>query len=122
MSSGFDPFNDDDPMRIYKKILVGKVRFPRSFDSSSRSLIKHLLAKDLSKKYGNLKGGVNDIKHHRFFNGIHWQRLLQKSVPMAYLPKINDTRDFSHFPDYPESSTLPTQVKKSEDPFRTWDC
>jgi protein kinase A len=121
MSCGFDPFSDEDPMMIYQKILRGKVRFPRPFDSASRGLIKHLLVGDLSKRYGNLKGGVNDIKHHRFFSGTHWERLLQKSIPMAYLPKINDIRDFSHFTEYPDSLTLSVPIKKSEDPFRTWD-
>jgi protein kinase A len=32
MIAGIDPFNDDDPMAIYQKILKGKVKFPRSFD------------------------------------------------------------------------------------------
>jgi serine/threonine protein kinase len=32
MIAGIDPFNDDDPMAIYEKILKGKVKFPRDFD------------------------------------------------------------------------------------------
>ncbi len=32
MLAGIDPFNDDDPMAIYQKILKGKVKFARSFD------------------------------------------------------------------------------------------
>ena len=31
MVAGIDPFNDDDPMATYQKILKGKVRFPRDF-------------------------------------------------------------------------------------------
>ena len=29
---GIDPFNDEDPMAIYQKILKGKVKFPRNFE------------------------------------------------------------------------------------------
>ena len=29
MLSGIDPFNDDNPMNIYKKILRGRVKFPK---------------------------------------------------------------------------------------------
>lgn len=29
---GIDPFNDEDPMGIYQKILKGKVKFPKDFD------------------------------------------------------------------------------------------
>lgn len=32
MLAGIDPFNDEDPMAIYQKILKGKVKFPRNFD------------------------------------------------------------------------------------------
>lgn len=64
---GIDPFNDEDPMAIYQKILKGKVKFPRNFDKDAKSLVKHLLVADLTKRYGNLKGGANDIKTHRWF-------------------------------------------------------
>lgn len=55
MHSGIDPFNDEDPMGIYKNILRGKISFPSSFDKDAKSLVKHLLVADLSKRYGNLK-------------------------------------------------------------------
>jgi protein kinase X len=62
MIAGIDPFNDDDPMAIYQKILKGKVVFPKGFDKDGKSLVKHLLVADLSKRYGNLKArktGIN---------------------------------------------------------------
>ena len=62
--AGIDPFNDEDPMIIYQKILKGKVKFPSTFPSNAKSLVKHLLEHDLSKRYGNLKNGVKDIKNH----------------------------------------------------------
>jgi hypothetical protein len=52
--------------------LKGKVKFPRNFDKNAKSLVKHLLVADLSKRYGNLKNGANDIKNHRWFAGIDW--------------------------------------------------
>ena len=70
MIAGIDPFNDEDPMLIYQKILKGKIKFPSSFPSNGKSLVNHLLTQDLSKRYGNLKGGVNDIKNHRFFKEL----------------------------------------------------
>lgn len=48
-------------MAIYQNILKGKIKFPRDFDADAKSLVKHLLVADLTKRYGNLKGGVNDI-------------------------------------------------------------
>lgn len=43
MIAGIDPFSDDEPMLIYKNILKGVVKFPGSFDSDAKSLVKHLL-------------------------------------------------------------------------------
>lgn len=72
MNAGIDPFTDEDPMAIYQKILKGKIKFPRNFDKNAKSLVKHLLVADLSKRYGNLKNGANDIKNHRWFSSIDW--------------------------------------------------
>jgi hypothetical protein len=32
MLVGIDPFNDDDPMMIYQKIIKGKIKFPKTID------------------------------------------------------------------------------------------
>ncbi len=39
---------------------------------NAKSLVKHLLVSDLSKRYGNLKNGAADIKNHRWFSNIDW--------------------------------------------------
>jgi protein kinase A len=120
MLAGIDPFSDEDPMAIYQKILKGKVKFPRSFDNNGKSLVKHLLVADLTKRFGNMKGGVNDIKNHRFFSGFDWVRLLQKSMQMRYIPPIRSQNDSSNFSHYPDSPTLSPPLKRSDDPFIDW--
>lgn len=88
MIAGIDPFSDEDPMMVYQKILKGKIKFPSGFDSNAKSLVKHLLEGDLTKRYGNLKGGVNDIKNHRLFKGLDWDKLRSKELPAPYVPKV----------------------------------
>ena len=51
--------------------------------------MKHLLRRDLSKRFGNLKNGVEDIKSHRFFDKISWPNLLLKKLEAPYIPKID---------------------------------
>ena len=48
--------------------------------------MKHMLRRDLSKRYGNLKNGVEDIKNHRFFEHISMPNLLQKKITAPYVP------------------------------------
>jgi serine/threonine protein kinase len=88
MIAGIDPFSDEDPMMVYQKILKGKIKFPSGFDSNAKSLVKHLLEGDLTKRYGNLKGGVNDIRNHRLFKGLDWDKLKSKELPPPYVPKV----------------------------------
>ena len=61
MLAGIDPFSDKDAMSVYHNILKGKLRFPKGFDTDAKSLVKHLLVSDLSKRYGNLKNGTFPI-------------------------------------------------------------
>jgi protein kinase A len=67
-------------MNIYRKIINTKPRYPDGFDSRLKSLTKHLLRRDLSKRFGNLKDGAEDIKTHRFFEDINYDDLLKKKI------------------------------------------
>ena len=123
MIAGIDPFNDEDPMTIYQKILKGKVKFPRDFDKSAKSLVKHLLVADVTKRYGCLKGGVNDIKNHRWFKGFDWLALSEEktsSIEPPYRPTVSDPGDTSNFSEYPDSPEEPPRVPPEEDPFIKW--
>lgn len=88
MIAGIDPFNDDDTMGIYQKILKGKIKFPKEFDRDAKSLVKHLLVADVTKRYGCLKSGVSDIKTHRWFAKLDWAQLLLMKLPVPYAPTV----------------------------------
>ena len=120
MLVGIDPFSDEEPMAVYQNILKGKVKFPSNFDKDAKSLVKHLLVADLGKRYGNLKGGVNDIKEHRWFNDFDWKKLLQKSLKPPFIPRIKSDGDTSNYSQYPDSPDLPKMLKQNEDPFLNW--
>jgi serine/threonine protein kinase len=123
MLVGIDPFNDEEPLNIYKNILGGKIKFPSSVDSNAKSIIRHLVDPDLSKRYGNLKNGVKDIKEHRFFKKLDWSSLLAMSIKPPYTPKINSASDISHFTAYGSSdsdSKNVVAIKPIDDPFLEW--
>ena len=121
MLAGIDPFNDEDPMMIQQKILKGKIKFPSSFNSNAKSLVKHLLEQDLSKRYGNLKGGVNDIKNHRFFKNLDWNAVISYKVKPSYVPKVSGDGDVGNFSVYDDDSDMSTpSIKPNEDPFIDW--
>ena len=55
--------------------LYEKIKFTRNFDPLAKHLIKKLCKQDLSERYGNLIGGVNDIKKHKFFESINFKSI-----------------------------------------------
>lgn len=120
MMLGYTPFVDDDPMVIYQRVLKCKIKFPTGFSPNTKSLIKHLLTTDLSKRYGNLKRGVQDIKDHRFFKDIVFEDLLARKTKMRYIPNIKDKSDVSLFCNYDEPEFVSMSIVPSEDPFLLW--
>lgn len=115
--AGYPPFYADDPLGIYQKILDGKVKFPNHVEKPAKDLIKKLLQKDTTKRLGMLKNGVNDIKSHKWFNGLNWDDLearegLYQKGPISIAVKRDD--DTSHFDEFPDSFTEPKEIKPEE--------
>nr|XP_049603963.1 protein kinase, cAMP-dependent, catalytic, beta b isoform X2 [Syngnathus scovelli] len=80
MAAGYPPFFADQPIQIYEKIVSGKVRFPSHFSSDLKDLLRNLLQVDLTKRFGNLKNGVNDIKGHKWFATTDWIAIYERKA------------------------------------------
>lgn len=111
MAAGYPPFFADQPIQIYEKIVSGKVRFPSHFSSDLKDLLRNLLQVDLTKRYGNLKNGVNDIKSHKWFTSTDWIAIYQKKVEAPFIPKCKGPGDPSNFDDYDEE---PLRISATE--------
>lgn len=57
-----------------------QVRFPSHFSSDLKDLLRNLLQVDLTKRFGNLRNGVNDIKGHKWFATTDWIAIYQRKV------------------------------------------
>lgn len=64
----------------------------------------------MTKRYGNLKGGANDVKTHRWFGEIDWEQLVAKKIPAPYKPTIKSKGDTSNYSTYPDSTETPKSV------------
>jgi len=87
LTMGRPPFMDSDTYNVFKMILREKIPFPNGFPSETKSLIKHLTDHDLSKRFGNLINGTEDIRNHRFFRGLDFKQLDQMKLKPPYEPK-----------------------------------
>ncbi|XP_055887289.1 cAMP-dependent protein kinase catalytic subunit alpha isoform X2 [Biomphalaria glabrata] len=111
MAAGYPPFFADQPIQIYEKIVSGKVRFPSHFSSDLKDLLRNLLQVDLTKRFGNLKNGVNDIKGHKWFSTTDWIAIYQRKVEAPFVPKTKGAGDTGNFDDYEEE---PLRISSTE--------
>merc|ERR1712118_339660 len=93
MIVGQPPFCDEEPMGIYQKILAGKIYFPKYFDKNAKALVKKLVTADLSKRYGNLKAGSDDIIKHKWFADIDQEKMLKGEMKSPYQVDTKDAND-----------------------------
>uniref|UniRef100_A0A8D3E308 cAMP-dependent protein kinase n=1 Tax=Scophthalmus maximus TaxID=52904 RepID=A0A8D3E308_SCOMX len=117
MAAGYPPFFADQPIQIYEKIVSGKVRFPSHFSSDLKDLLRNLLQVDLTKRFGNLKNGVNDIKNHKWFSTTDWIAVYERKVEAPFLPKCRGPGDTSNFDDYEEEDIHVSQTEKCAKEF-----
>ncbi|CAB3408084.1 unnamed protein product [Caenorhabditis bovis] len=125
MAAGYPPFFADQPIQIYEKIVSGKVKFPSHFSNELKDLLKNLLQVDLTKRFGNLKNGVADIKNHKWFGSTDWIAIYQKKITPpsfskgdssgrlleALYPRVDGPADTRHFV---EEVTEPTEFVIAE--------
>ncbi|XP_060517552.1 cAMP-dependent protein kinase catalytic subunit beta-like isoform X2 [Cylas formicarius] len=103
MTAGFPPFTSNDPMRVYEKIIACKYKCPGFFTLELTDLVRNLLQVDLTRRYGNLRGGTADIKTHRWFQHTNFEGIFNKQIDPPFKPKTKNLSDTTNFDDYPET-------------------
>jgi len=110
------PFVDDNPMKIYQKILDGRIDYPTTLPGRAKDFISRLLTKNLSQRLGNLENGAVDVMKHPFFEGVNWKLVLEKKLQAPYYPQVDSQTDTKHFDKYDEESDTEDQ-EIPNDPF-----
>lgn len=100
MVAGYPPFFADQPIQIYEKIVSGRVRFPSHFTVDLKDLLKNLLQVDLTRRFGNLKSGVRDVKEHRWFKEIDFICIYEKNTQAPFIPRT-DKENYETYDEQP---------------------
>jgi cGMP-dependent protein kinase len=83
---GVLPFgeNEEEPYKIYEKVLEKKIGFSRvnEFKSAVKSVISQLLNTN-----PNLRG-EGGVKNHEFFEDVQWESIVSKDAASPYKPKL----------------------------------
>eukprot|EP00126_Sphaerothecum_destruens_P004667 Sdes_comp18310_c0_seq2m8023 len=118
MLAGYPPFFDENPFGIYEKILAGKLQFPQHFDINAKDMVKKLLTGDRTKRLGNLKGGADDIKKHKWFKGVDFDVVFKREAVSPIVPEISHPGDTRNFDKYSEPGEEASQ-DGAVDPFKS---
>lgn len=119
LCAGYSPFAVGDPeqMVMMERIVSGKFKMPSSFSHDLKSLVGNILQTDLTKRFGNLKNGVDDIKSHVWFKSINWWNLYNRNVEVPFVPKVSGPGDYSQFDKYDDVHMRVVEVDKYEKEF-----
>ncbi|KAH9281127.1 cGMP-dependent protein kinase 2 [Echinococcus granulosus] len=117
--TGSPPFTGMDPMKIYNIILRGidAIMFPPfQINRTATALIHRLCAQNPVERLGYGRGGIVDIKQHKYFQGFDWIGLCRGTLQAPILPKISGPTDVSNFDHYPDITDVPP------DELSGWDA
>lgn len=91
--------------------------YPKHFEHAETALISGFLKGDLTRRLGNMKGGVEEIKAQEYFDGMDFEAMYKKAVPSPYVPKVASPGDTSNFDKYPEEDVVWCDDPATTDPF-----
>lgn len=97
MLANRSPFIDRDTGKLFSNIVTGKYSCPLGFSGDVINLLRNILKVDVTRRYGNLKNGIRDIKKHLWFHDMDWCAAFDRQVIPPYVPVISHINDTSNF-------------------------
>jgi len=92
MISGYLPFKITRNEKITKNIYQKKIRMFPHFSKAARDLIKKLLVINPRKRIG-----YEQIKKHKFFKDINWEKIELRKIKPPFVPNVNESDIYKYF-------------------------
>jgi len=103
MTAGYPPFYAENPLEIYQKIVLGRIRYPPHFSKELKALLANLLQPDITRRAGALRAGPDEVKYNKWFEGLDWINLFQRTLPAPYVPPVAGLEDSQLYDRYEEA-------------------
>jgi protein kinase A len=121
---GSPPFWDENPMKIYSRIVDGRIPFAEAeISESAQSIIQGLCTVNPSERLGNIAGEAKSVKDHEWFHDINFDDLYYRRIKGPIIPKVRHAADSSNYDTYdaaPEKKSIYSKEMQQqyEDAFR----
>lgn len=97
MLTGQLPFQGRDRKETMTQILKAKLAMPQFLSQDAQILLRMLFKRNPSNRLGSGQDGVEEIKRHRFFSDIDWNKLLRKEIDPPFKPAVTRAEDAYYF-------------------------
>eukprot|EP00468_Gymnochlora_sp_CCMP2014_P013760 CAMPEP_0167753576 /NCGR_PEP_ID=MMETSP0110_2-20121227/7792_1 /TAXON_ID=629695 /ORGANISM="Gymnochlora sp., Strain CCMP2014" /LENGTH=351 /DNA_ID=CAMNT_0007639361 /DNA_START=60 /DNA_END=1115 /DNA_ORIENTATION=+ len=85
MICGLPPFYSTNTHKMYTKIIMSQLKFPKHLPEVAMDFLAGLLNRNPKERLG-VNGG-KEVRAHKVFSKINWTKLLQKAVDPPFKPK-----------------------------------
>lgn len=103
-------------MKTYNIILKNMMEFPPQMSKTAIALIKSLCKDVPADRLGYQRGGVQEIKKHKWFQGFDWDELSAQTMPSPIQNPVDSVIDTSNFDYFPDDMEIPP------DELSGWDA
>lgn len=122
MLAGYPPFTDKDMGTLFRKIQEPeKLVIPVEFSQEASDLVRRLLVADPTSRLGNIHPDVADIRTHPWFRPIHWDQVVQRTIPGPIIPVVQNPGDMAAHQEDPTYETPAPVMPIPEDVQRIFD-
>ena len=102
---------------MYSRILHAPLRWASHYNvtisNAIKSLLIGLLQKDVVDRLGATEADFDELRYHEFFVDIDWNALVEKRIPVPWIPNVNSNTDLQHIdPEFTRES-IPESLGKS---------
>ncbi|RKP21205.1 serum and glucocorticoid-regulated kinase 1 in complex with compound 2 [Rozella allomycis CSF55] len=105
MLVGLPPYYSTNQQEMYSKILYDTLTFPLNLSNKAVDLLSRLLDRN-----PEARPKVNEIKMHPFFEGLNWQKLLDKEYVPPFSPNLIAPTELCYFDESFVNLPVPESV------------
>lgn len=113
MVYGLPPFYSRAVDEMYRGILYKPLKLPTSVSSEMRDFLQQVLQKNPKERLGHGESDWEEIKCHKFFRDISWEKLHAKKIPPPFIPNLNGPTDGKYIEASFRNSPIPNSVNQA---------
>mmetsp|Transcript_1439 Transcript_1439/g.2042 ORF Transcript_1439/g.2042 Transcript_1439/m.2042 type:complete len:768 (+) Transcript_1439:80-2383(+) len=115
MIAGYPPFYASKPMKTYAKILHAHVKYPTHFSNGAVDIIRRLLNRKPSERFGVTHGGPGLVRQHKWFKHFDFVSLMQEKLKPPIQPTVKSPKDIGNFRVGKRKDPEPPEYKGPDD-------